>query len=149
MAKLSAHGRVVYERRLLQQHERLMEDGRWLINQGRGWKLGKKEPPPDRERIAELQQLQTELLNKRPALRSLLSWLQTNSPLSIRWRLFSACELMPDDLDGIHSLLSDEENGVSRYSLCDIQEFIKLHRLTFEEHQDQRAAAREASQAKQ
>lgn len=46
----------------------------------------------------------------------------TDIPLSIRWKVLSAFEMMGDDIDGVWSTLDDSYETRSRFSLEDLQE---------------------------
>lgn len=110
MAKLSAHGVELERFEYATCRTAIMGDGQILRDGGSGWKLYKKlKAGVDPTEYAQRQRAK---YDARPAVSlEFIRLMKDAAPLSLRWRLFAAIELMPNDPDGVWSEMDDSFNG--------------------------------------
>ena len=109
MAKVSAHGAVIGTIETLTKSLRYMSDGKVLKNDGFGWKLAKLKPDAliGAAGFERARAKQEAFLKARPAYAAYRKVLHDLAPISKRWKLHAAVELMPDDADGVWSEACD------------------------------------------
>ena len=127
MAKLSAKGReLVGEIKFIRSTRRYMSDGSILENKGFGWKVfGKVKQGYDiAETYAKAKASHDAKLASRPAL---AAWHHAalQEPISRRWRILLAFDMMPDDLDGVYSTLTEGYDALE-LTLDDVAELARL-----------------------
>ncbi len=123
MARLSKHGGEVGRIHYATSTRAYMSDGSVLKNIGTGWTLlGKVKAginPVDAFNAA--QQRHTEKLARLPALAKYRKAMHDAAPLSKRWKLSLAMDMMPGDYDGIWSTCCDNYGGNLDLSVDDIR----------------------------
>ena len=126
MAKLSANGTEIGTLEFVQSKRRYMSNGYILENKGFGWKRwGKVKPDYTPQQAFERAKArQEEALAKRPASKAyrdaIFQW-----PVSKRWKITMAFQLLGDDVDGVWSELAE---GYDRIDVT-IDDVIELARL--------------------
>jgi hypothetical protein len=105
MAKLSAHGSIVGTLSFTTYDKRYMSDGTILKNYGSGWKIngGVKEGFMPQDVFEKARAHQVDVLRRLPAFAAYKKMLHKLAPVSKRWRLHTAIELMLTDSDGVWS----------------------------------------------
>lgn len=127
MAKLSANGRtLVGEIKYIRSTRRFMSDGVILENKGLGWKVfGKTKTGHNVQAVYnKAKASHDEKLASRPAL---AAWHEAalQEPISRRWRLLLALDMMPDDVDGVYSTLTEGYDALD-LTLDDVIELARL-----------------------
>lgn len=105
MATLSKNGVETARVELLRKTYSFRSNGKVLRNDGFGWKLVtlKQGVSPD-QFLANLRSRETSLT---PLFREYRSRVQSEFPLSIRWRYLEMANLLDGDIDGIWAHLDD------------------------------------------
>lgn len=137
MAKLSAHGIEVGRIEFATKNMAWFSDGKVLENRGFGWKISGKIKAgftPESAYRTTLEK-QKEFLDARP-MRAEYTKLLLEIPLSIRWKVLSALDLMGDDIDGVWSTLDDDYDTRGRFALEDIQELLAANKAAAQEFRD-------------
>lgn len=128
MSKLTAHGHEIGTIEYLTSAKRYMSDGVVLKNQGFGWKIhGKVKPGVTPQQAFENAKARFEQrISENPLAAQYRSELHSLAPLSKRWKLHTAIQMLPDDPDGVWSEACD---GYSDNVHADIDDVVKLCRL--------------------
>lgn len=128
MAVLSKHGREIGRIEFSGHRKVFMADGSVLKDYGHGWKLtGKLKPGITPEAAFENAKAnQARKHAESPALAEYVSFVRGLAPLSRRWRLIMALQMMPGDPDGVWSECCD---GFGDHVGCDLDDIVKLCRL--------------------
>jgi len=134
MAKLSAKGRtLIGEIKYIRATRRYMSDGSVLENSGHGWKVrGKVKAGHDITAVhAKAKASHEAQLSRAPAL---AAWYHaaTQEPISRRWRLLLALSMMPDDIDGVYSTLTEGYDALE-LTLDDVADLCRLHNAAYAE----------------
>lgn len=126
MAKLKAHGHELGTVERSTTAKRYMSDGAILKNNGFGWKIyGKvKDGVAPQEAFTKAIARQNAFLAERPAYASYRKILHDMAPLSKRWKLQAAVELLGDDIDGIWSECCDGYGDNIHADLDEIRELV-------------------------
>jgi hypothetical protein len=134
MAKLSAHGQEIGRIHYIRKSTAYFPDGKILCNRGDGWKLYKNVKPgiDPREAFRHCQESHWSLLQSKPALRAYHHAI-TAIPLSKRWKLTTAMEVLGDDLDGIWSETCDGYGDNLDLSVEEIHEMVSLRNAAISE----------------
>lgn len=137
MAKLSAHGREIGRIEFAHSRKAYFEDGKILEDRGHGWKLKAKVKPgiTPLEAFTRARDAYAERLRQRPALAAYTDYVHSLAPLSRRWKLVLALQMMPSDPDGIWSDCCDGFDAID----CDLDDIVKLCRLHETAMHEQRA----------
>jgi hypothetical protein len=128
MAKIKSNGAIIGDIVAISGTKRYMSNGWILKNTGHGWKRhGKLQEglcPLDCFERAERKQ--TLLLASRPCLAAWRKAFLACGPLSKRWNLLLAMDMMGDDIDGIWSTVCDGYSDQLDLSVDDIGELSRL-----------------------
>lgn len=121
MATLSKNGIETARVELLRKTYSFRSNGKILKNDGFGWKLVtlKEGITPD-QFLANLRSREASLT---PLFREYRALVQSEFPLSIRWKYLELASLLDDDIDGIWAHLDDEGIHV------DVETLRRLHVL--------------------
>lgn len=129
MAKLSAHGAEVGRIEFTNYRKAYMSDGNVLKDSGFGWKLHAKikagltpEQAFERAKASHAQ-----FLLDRPRHAAFREHFHSLAPLSRRWKLKLALEMMPEDPDGIWSECCDSCSDNIEADLEDICKLCDLY----------------------
>jgi hypothetical protein len=125
MAKVSAHGQIIGTIEFTTTAKRYMSDGVVLKNFGTGWKIhGKvKDGFTPQEAYEKAINRQNEARKTHPANFAYRKELHDLAPITKRWKLHTAVEMMPDDPDGVWSECCD---GYCDNVSADIEDVVKL-----------------------
>ncbi len=123
MAKLSAHGIEVGRIEYIAKTVAYFADGKVLKNDGFGWEKHAtvKAGVAPQDAFAYVKERQDKFIADNPSFAAYRK-LMLETPLSIRWKVISAMELMDTDIDGVWSTLDDSYDTRGRFSLEDVQE---------------------------
>lgn len=142
MAKLSAHGNEIGRIEYVSKTVAYFQDGKILKNDGFGWKTygTVKIGFTAQDAFNRSKENQTRFYAENLCFKRYRD-LMTDIPLSIRWKVLSAFEMMGDDIDGVWSTLDDSYETRSRFSLEDLQEIEVARAAAALEKKDRVAAA--------
>jgi hypothetical protein len=129
MAKLSAYGRTeIGTVSKLTSAKRYMSDGTVLKNIGFGWKVAGKVKPgfTPEQAFAKAAANQARALADNPAYAAYYKAIHATAGLSMRWKLHTTIELMPEDCDGVWSECC---NGYGENVCADVDAIGELCRL--------------------
>ncbi len=148
MAKLSAHGIEIGRIEYTSKTIAFFNDGSTLINNGFGWKKHakiKSEYTP--QQAFDLgKEKQIKFREQNPAFRKYQD-LMLDIPLSIRWKVITAFEMMDGDIDGVWSSLDDSYETRGRFSFEDLAEINEARKAAAQEKADKALANLEITTA--
>ncbi len=123
MAKLSAHGIEIGRIEYINRTIAYFADGQTLKNEGFGWKkYGKIKTGITPQDAFNINLEKREKIRQENAAFRHYQDLMLDIPLSIRWQVLTAFEMMGDDIDGIFSTLDDRHETRGRFSYEDLKE---------------------------
>lgn len=135
MAALSKHGEELARIEGLTTRKAYMSDGTVLKNIGFGWKIGAKVRPgfDVREVARRALEIHATMPDRMPARYAFQSFFHDNAPFGQRWKVKSALDMMPDDIDGVWATLDDDYQTRGLLSVDDVRKLAELNRAAIEE----------------
>lgn len=142
MAKLKAHGHELGTVEMSTTAKRYMSDGAILKNLGFGWKIhGKvKAGVTPQEAFAKAIERQKAFMAERPAYAAYRKILHDMAPLSKRWKLRAAVELLGDDIDGIWSECCDGYGDNISADVDEVRELVNAYNAALAEQERTKSA---------